>query len=253
LPREGETAATISGPLNQPEFDAISRTVKHTGNEMGRSPLTSNRTLYDPNAPPPVKILARPEELRPQPPQSPRSMKPTSSKKAVKDKATLKEQPKPFQPQILRRPRTSEGPIPADSPSPRLPSQRVSPIAPSSIPVASPEQEPMDSRRPSQTDAQKQKLLSLFGEGIDTTPRVSPQPTPPTSGLVSPLTASQLLGNNDPANFDPISTRSSRVGSMASVVSGAPSARPTFEKRQTGAENKAFLLGYLGRIASQEK
>jgi mRNA-decapping enzyme subunit 2 len=253
LPREGETAATINGPLNQPEFDIFSRTVKHTGNEMGRSPLTSNRTLYDPNAPPPVKILSRPEELRPQPPRSPRSMKPTSSKKAVKDKATPKEQPKPFQPQILRRPQTSEGPIPADSPSPGIPSQRVSPIGPSPLPLASPEQVPVDSRRPSQTDVQKQKLLSLFGGGIDTTPKVSPQPAPPTSGLVSPLTASQLLGSNDPGNFDPISTRSSRVGSMASVVSAAPGTRQTIEKRQTGAENKAFLLGYLGRIASQEK
>jgi hypothetical protein len=46
-----------------------------------------------------------------------------------------------------------------------------------------------------------------------------------------------------------ISTRS-RMGSMASVGSGTSQAPP--EKRQTTAGDRAFLLGYLGRIASQE-
>jgi hypothetical protein len=46
-----------------------------------------------------------------------------------------------------------------------------------------------------------------------------------------------------------ISTRS-RMGSMASAVSGTSQAPP--EKRQTTAGDRAFLLGYLGRIASKE-
>jgi hypothetical protein len=65
----------------------------------------------------------------------------------------------------------------------------------------------------------------------------------PASKIVSPM-------NEKHANdMGTISTRS-RMGSMASVGSGTSQAPP--EKRQTAAGDRAFLLGYLGRIASQE-
>ena len=260
-PREGETSATIKGPLNQPEFAIVSRTTRHGTNEMGRSPLTTSRTLYDPNAPPPMKILTRPEELRPQPPRSPRGIKSTS-KRAAKEKPTTKEQVKPFQPQILRRPQTAESS--ATTSGPQLQSEAVNPQTTStaaaaavspSIPAVDATEKAVPSRKPSQNEAQKQTLLSLFGGGLDTTPRATPlQPSPPR--IVSPLTASQLISTNGEvplSGIDPISTRTSRVGSMASVVSGPGTGRVGGEKRQTGADNKAFLLGYLGRIANQEK
>ena len=258
-PREGETAATIHGPLNQPDFEVISRPTKHTTSEMGRSPLTTNRTLYDPNAPAPVKILTRPEDFRPQPPRSPRGMKPPL-KRTVREKAPTKEQVKPFQPQILRRPQTAEGV--AVSSRLQLPSdavtQETAPTAAVPLPsvlVADTVEKAIPSRKASQAVTQKQMLLSLFGPGLDTTSRVTaPQPN---TGTVSPLTTSQSMSASAEippfSGVDPISTRTSQGGSLASIVSGPGAGRIVSEKRQTGAENKAFLLGYLGRIASEEK
>ena len=257
-PREGETSATISGPLNQPEFEVVSRTTKHVSNEMGRSPVTTNRTLYDPNAPMPVKILTRPEEPRLQSPRSPGGLKPIS-KRTTRDKSAPKEPAKPFQPQILRRPQTLEAPT-ADA---HLQREEAPVQQPVSTPAAAPSSAIIDtdtierltpSRESSHTDTQKQKLLSLFGGGPDTTPKASAVRVSPS--VVSPLTASQIMSINGEGRLtgiEPISTRTSRVGSMASVVSAAATGRLAAEKRQTGAENKAFLLGYLGRIATQEK
>ncbi|KIY03787.1 uncharacterized protein Z520_00478 [Fonsecaea multimorphosa CBS 102226] len=256
-PREGETSATISGPLNQPEFEVISRATRHATNEMGRSPLPANRTLYDPNQPAPVKILTRSEESRSQPPRSPRGAKSTS-RRAAKERAMPKEQAKPFQPQILRRPQTVEaamaGGLTATSEAPNQ--QPISTAAAASPPAApagfSGNSTP--AQKPSQTEAQKQTLLSLFGGGLDTA--ASTTTLPPNSGIVSPLTSSQIFnasGEMPLSGTEPISTRTSRVGSMASIVSGPGTGRAAGEKRQTGAENKAFLLGYLGRIASQEQ
>jgi mRNA-decapping enzyme subunit 2 len=256
-PREGETAATVSGPLNQPVFEGVHRSAKRGSNELGRSRLTANRTLYDPNAPTPGKILTRSEEPRPQPPRSPSGTKP-ASKRAGREKATPKEQAKPFQPQILRRPQTTEGAASGVLPlSSEAATQQPSstPTAPSSaVPSTAIGEKLIPSRKTSQTDAQKQTLLSLFGGQLDTTPKATTlQPSP---GMVSPLTSSQIMsanGEGPVSGIEPISTRTSRVGSMTSIVSGTGTARPVVEKRQTGAENKAFLLGYLGRIATQDQ
>ncbi|ETI21332.1 hypothetical protein G647_07678 [Cladophialophora carrionii CBS 160.54] len=256
-PREGETAATVSGPLNQPVFEVVPRSTKHASNETGRSRLTAPRTLYDPNAPAPVKILTRSEESRPQPPRSPRSIKP-ASKRAVREKAAPKEQTKPFQPQILRRPQTADSAAPGVPPPVGEAAAQPLP-ATSNMPSAAVSNADMGgrlvpSRKSSQTDAQKQTLLSLFGGQVEAAPNVTtPQPSP---GVVSPLTSSQIVSANGAgpvSGIEPISTRTSRVGSTTSLVSGTGTARPAVEKRQTGAENKAFLLGYLGRIATQDQ
>lgn len=255
-PREGETSATINGPLNQPEFDAVTRATRHTTNEMRRSPLTSNRTLYDPNQPAPVKILTRPDGSRQPAPQSPREIK-APPKRAAREKSTPKGQTKAFQPQILRRPQTGEPMEPSAGParSGAMNQQAVLANAIPSPPAVSlgAKERLVPIRQTSHTEAHKQSLLSLFGGMLDTTPRTSTMQT--GSEVVSPLTASQLVATNGEismSGIEPISTRTSRVGSLASIASGPAASRVPSEKRHTGAENKAFLLGYLGRIASQE-
>ncbi|KIW11966.1 hypothetical protein PV08_09240 [Exophiala spinifera] len=263
LVKQGETSATINGPLNQPEFEAISRASRQMSSDMRRSPLTSHRTLYDPNQPVPMKILTRSDEARQQqqstPPRSPRTMKPPpkrAAKEKVSHKPSNKPSNKPFQPQILRRPQTADSSEPESTASKTRNQEAVqtnavsSPSTPDNLTV---QERPPVSRQSSQSTSQKQALLSLFSGGIETTPKASA--VPPASGLVSPLSASQLMNPNSeglPHGIDPISTRTSRVGSLASITGGPVANRATSEKRQTGAENKAFLLGYLGRIASQE-
>jgi mRNA-decapping enzyme subunit 2 len=252
-PREGETAATVNGPLNQPDFNIMAKAARSASGDMGRSPLTTNRTLFDPNAPASIKILARPGESRPPPPRSPREIK--SSKRSTREKTTArevaKEPAKPFQPQILRRPQ------PGEEVTPDLAPKTIQTPVVDSMPESDADtlERSVSSRKASHSEAQKQKLLALFGGGLDTTPKAPPVQS--GSGIVSPLTASQTIaagGDGGAGGIDAISTRTSRVGSMASVMSGPGVGRAgSVEKRQTGAENKAFLLGYLGRIASQEK
>lgn len=252
MPREGETAATISGPLNQPDFEVVSRTTKHVGNELGRSPLTSNRTLFDPKQPTPIKILTRPEEARQNAPRSPRAPKP-ATKKASKERSTPKAVVKPFQPQILRRPQTIESTDQAEEAveSSSQPTSKVEPVALAQA-TTFPAPERFSPPETPRSDAHQQTLLSLFG-GMDKTGK--PVTGRAGFGTVSPLTSSQILSPSTEvalSGIEPISTRTSRVGSLTSIGSGPGVGRPANEKRQTGAENKAFLLGYLGRIANQE-
>lgn len=86
-------------------------------------------------------------------------------------------------------------------------------------------------RRPSQTAAQKEALLSLFGQ-----PAVSPstnshvQP-PLLSGVVSPLSSLPLHSSGDGTSSE---------GEMSS-------------NRITSPTNKEFLLGYLQGVAQGHK
>jgi mRNA-decapping enzyme subunit 2 len=255
--KEGETAATMSGPLNQPNFEAVIRSHKEDPNGMGRSALTTHRTLFDPNLPAPVKIMARPQTPKETNGKSPRTAKARMATASPKrsTKAAAKEPTKPFQPQILKRPQTAEGqgkPAAADQP----PAGHGAPIgltqtgsATMSREVSSEKEKPAVDRKPARPDSHKQTLLSLFSGA---SPGVTGGQTP--SRVVSPLSTSQLVSPRDEvpvSAIEPISTRS-RMGSMASVGGGIAAARPAVEKRQTAAENKAFLLGYLGRMATQE-
>ena len=253
MPREGETSATISGPLNQPEFEAVSRTSRHVSNDLKRSPLTSSRTLFDPNRPTPIKILTRQDESRQAAPRGPRGPKSTT-KRTPKEKSTPKAPPKVFQPQILRRPQPMETTDPSDETD--QPTNQLTGDARSVASVQNTNQQTADILSPSQEaphfDAHKQTLLSLFG-GAERAPKA---PVGRAGfGAVSPLSTSQILSPNIEvplSGIEAISTRTSRVGSLTSISSGPAVARPANEKRQTAAENKAFLLGYLGRIANQE-
>ena len=244
-PREGETAATVSGPLNQPQFDGIARSSRRVTNGDRRSPVPLNKTLFDHRNPTPMKILARSEDVRASPAPSPKHSQltaPSSSPRRAATPKEYKEPPKPFQPQILRRPQT---------PSTALVQSKQEPLPGASLalPEAQPTAQTLE-QRPLQADSHKQALLSLFNnplqasQGTQITKDLPSglSTTTPASQPVSSSTASQMHG------IEPISTRS-RVGSL---VSGGGTKRPGNEKRQTAAGDKAFLLGYLGRIASQE-
>ena len=294
--REGQTSATVSGPLNQPVFETITHTARKTNvpNEFSRSPRQTARTLFDPNQPPAVKILSRREDAKHSPSRSPRVPKSTPNA-GSKPTATSAEAVKAFQPQILRRPQTEniekspqlqshalppkpppptkQSPLtpshglptkppmpqkqylpPSEYSLPRSPKMQDKPTS-SSAPAQAPSVEPliprhtMSSRASLQDDSHRQSLLSLFSK--PSIPGTAPaphqpartEPPAPTSHVVGPIDEKQANG------VGTISTRS-RMGSMASMVSGTSQAPP--EKRQTAAGDRAFLLGYLGRIASQE-
>ena len=250
LPGEGETSATVQGPLNLPQFEGI-RTTRKPSPELKRSPVPASRTLYDPNQPATVKILARPESAARSPARSPRPPKAIAAASSPKRPPPQKETRKPFQPQILRRPQTAE----SQTSSTGRPELAKKPESPESFNIAAsasdkhatmPAVQGRGAEMKPRTEAHKQTLLSLFAKSVPPKPASVVPSTPPPPELVSPLTASQMVS---PFDNDPISTRS-RMGSLASIASGG--VRPSIEKRQTTAGDKAFLLGYLSRIASQE-
>jgi mRNA-decapping enzyme subunit 2 len=205
----------------------------------------------------PVKIMARPET--PKEKQNPkqtqgRSPKPPKAKMATSSpkrapKSSTKEPSKPFQPQILKRPQTREGegnttaPEPAKVPA--APDAALLSSASMSREVSSEKDPVIGERKLSQAEAHKQTLLSLFGRPSPSAPKGNQTP----SRVVSPLSMSQLVSPREEVPISALEPKS-RVSSGTSTT-GNP-VRPGIEKRQTGAENKAFLLGFLGRMATQE-
>ena len=245
--KEGETSATIGGPMDQPDFELLARRQKDSiSHDTGRSPLTTHRKLYNPNEPTPVKILTRPRTPKgskaPQAASTTRIASPRRTPKASK-KDKEKEQNKiPFQPKILQRPKESADgeAVPLPTASPAELSRRGS----------SEDEKQVIAPKAARTDPHTQTLLSLFGGNSVPPPTKNSQQS---SRVVSPLSTSQVLSPKDEVPIsavDPISTRS-RMSSMVSVGSvSTASYRPVPEKRTTAPSDKDFLLRYLNRMAT---
>lgn len=240
-----QPSATMSGPLNSPQFEAPKlATKKATSGSTRRIDSNHREQAQVPPLSSPITILPRPQSAKREASTSGAHTQParTSSKPRV----TQPVQPaapgpvKPFQPQILRRSeRTGYETLVMGSPKtdhvdrkPSLPGLQTNPEE--LVPHAN------FDRRPSQTHAQKEALLSLFGKS-----QVSPsvpsamqfdsgavnQQPPNASGLVSPLSSMQLASSGESV---------SRHGTP-SEGEHAPAAT----NRVSSPSNKAFLLRYL--------
>ncbi|KAL8739965.1 MAG: hypothetical protein Q9190_007276, partial [Brigantiaea leucoxantha] len=174
-------SATVKGPLNIPQFDMIVRKTRESNG------VSSNEGHAELPRKSPVAILARVAHNQPGKPPRQNQQEPrrSPSKKPAalplnpdKMTSTKPPTPKPFQPQILRRPAHQKASLP-------------SPVAPSSsmsIPVPSPPSS-IDDRRPlsESHDPHKQRLLSLFTKNLSSSnassppaqPFSKPQPQPP--------------------------------------------------------------------------
>ncbi|RMZ76706.1 hypothetical protein DV737_g4688, partial [Chaetothyriales sp. CBS 132003] len=238
--KEGRTSANMGGPLNQPNFDLVARAnpVEPNG-KIRRSPLTTHRTLFDPNQPGPVRVMARPQTPRQPASTSPRAPKakapPPSPKRHARP--SQKEPAKPFQPQILKRPQSLEGAPSLEPAVKALPMSRETPPA-----------QERASAGIAPVHAQKQALLSLFGDrgGPSASSTAKTAKTAQTAQtpahMVSPLSASHIVSSKGDAP----------VSAMEPAILTQPRVEPGLEKRQTAAEDKAFLLGMLGKIAQEQ-
>lgn len=264
-------SATVNGPLNVPQFDMLAKAAKeakHTahGNSHKNSPRKS-----------PVIILARPSSsnAHPQAPLSlteantptppPKQQKAAVAPKLQTDIFAIKAMPptpdlkghavppKPFHPQILRRPPHAED---ANEPSPiqPLPSPKHSLLA----------------NRTTQATEHKKSLLSLFTKP---SPIVSPALTAPSSAIdpasfISPLSEKPTPREQADAAFakltrdiggfsqkhtaPPVSP--SRASSVNAIVAGmggkerATGGTKTPTPRTTPVD-RSFLLGYLEDVA----
>ena len=205
-PRNASVSATVSGPLNTPQFDMIKST--------SREPSGSLQKVADnPVKRSPIRILSRPSsshgptvdaslKSKTQPPTQSSQQKPQPPSLVTPTRPAQPPTPdlrahvapsKPFQPQILRRPGLSH-----DTGEP-------SPIQP----LPSPQHNFPTVNRSIQPSDQKKSLLSLFTKcsPVVTPPTISPSHTLDPTSLISPLEKSATpLPQQSPAGQDDVFT-----------------------------------------------
>ncbi|KAK2797686.1 hypothetical protein FQN50_009110 [Emmonsiellopsis sp. PD_5] len=249
--KNASTSATVSGPLNMPQFEAIAKSVPK------RYPSQGPRNTVKKEATPPKTnfvILPRPSSAsKKEASPSPAPKAPEVPVSPPRRNVRISEITKPFQPKILRRPAKEDfeaslptGTVAVSSFS--LPGKDTGAERQRGQPV-----EANYNRRPSQTTQQKETLLSLFGKS-PTSPALqsteikrpsSPvSKSPPRSDVISPLSAP----SPQPAASKPEPVSLSSVGSV-SPVAGSDSQKGG----QTSPIDKAFLLGYLDGVAKGKR
>ncbi|MCJ1258433.1 mRNA-decapping enzyme subunit 2 [Lignoscripta atroalba] len=229
-------SATVTGPLNVPQFDEIhrkSREVKPVNGTANSSGSRNGRKS------PSITILSRPADA-PRPLnlyQSstiglPAQDRVQASAPVVKLGTESTASSKPFQPQILRRPPQSQA-MPEFPPATRQ--------APRALTT---QDRLVDDRHMSQPEEHKQALLSLFSKPGS----FASSPTPLNEMVVSPL--SERPSRKQSMLPMPLDMSSSRIGSINSAI-GEDSVRPSSGKRtpKTTPVDKHFLLGYLNDVA----
>ena len=241
------TAATVSGPLNIPQFEEVSKSAsRHTSSAR-------QRQTKDKKAPaPPFTILSRPNTGKKEPTTSTEPVaRPPPQQQPQRHKQP--EPAKPFQPQILRRQDKPdlEKSLPTHTVTVSEFSQRSS-----KRPTPEPQKEPAHltyDRRPSQPAAQKEALLSLFGKSasppVQAASATSNQSSPPSksplpSTVISPL---DKVAFGADVQAEIAQATISRIGSFSS----APDSRSHTpnKPKATSPTNKAFLLGFLDGVA----
>ena len=272
---QGPLTATVTGPLNFPQFDKI---VKSPESNTINVPKSSTKVKDDVSATiqRSVTILPRPLAIT-----SPTKDQSFSTQRTIG--LTLKKEPKsvvhtariapkkepspkPFHPQILRRPARAE-PI---SLPPAFPSAASPSPTTVNVPAASPHQSsPLVTkdnffldRRSSQTQEQKKALLSLFSKPSSAPTAMLPPPTPTRVSTVSPVSEkptridTAVPSRSNSILPSPLDIARSRVGSWNSFVAdGEKSAMlgPASGKQapKPSPVDKKFLLGFLDEVVRE--
>lgn len=225
-------SATVSGPLDIPQFDAVQKRADITPAET-KSAIPNGTVLRHGQRVSPVSILRRPDSKqrvsqetkvkeRDGPSASPRGAS------GHRNKPSSEGLPKPFLPQILRRPvQPSQQPPSTASPPAAMSQHRLS-----------------FDRGDSQPKEQKQTLLSLFGKpAIATPPRLSA-----SSAVVSPIQAK-------PPHADGMRDEiaRSRIGSVSSLIGDGIARSGSGRQTPITPNERSFLLGYLESVAKGER
>ncbi|KAL4968886.1 decapping enzyme complex catalytic subunit DCP2 [Aspergillus stella-maris] len=229
-------SATVSGPLNTPQFDAIPKSTNRRKNDTRRQ---SGRNQQTPPLASPITILPRPQSAKreqiPSPVQAPSPRAPSNVRTA---KAKSPERPKTFQPQILRRSDKADihSILPIRKKSTDGDGEQVD-EAPGAQPIPTPQADPY--RRPSQTPAQREALLSLFGKSAPS-PKTAPVEhlnlqTSVPNPAATPSVVSPLSPHYPPAGNGVVNEHGGNIDRVASPA------------------NKAFLLGFLEGVAKGSK
>ncbi|ORY17077.1 hypothetical protein BCR34DRAFT_597167 [Clohesyomyces aquaticus] len=193
------TSATISGPLNAPDFETVKKSTQmHDANGHGHSMHSrraspAGRGIGEQKMFIPTQILRRESKS----PRNRVSSQEMAQANIAKSPKPISDAPTPhmtsFKPQILRRPQQNPSPVPGPGPLPNAGfgtmsidvSPQVAPAVPVRFPTAQVAQGSSTfDRRDTLPAEQKTALLSLFGK-----PAQHATHKPPTLPSVSPRTA----------------------------------------------------------------
>ncbi|MCJ1281566.1 mRNA-decapping enzyme subunit 2 [Xylographa opegraphella] len=273
---QGPLTATVTGPLNFPQFDKVVRPPKISATNVTNGSDNVHDDLSTTNQRS-MTILPRPlAHNLPTGDQSITAPKikgpaPKKETKAVAHKArtAVKEEPptKPFHPQILRRPAREESIsiFPSSQPPITAPSAAIT-IGPAASPYQSSPLVTKDNffldRRSSQTQEQKTALLSLFSKTSTTSSAMLPPPTPTRVPAVSPVsenptrTDTTVPSRSSSILPSPLDIARSRVDSWNSFIAdgeksavlGSTSGKQT---PKPSPVDKKFLLGFLDGVVRE--
>ncbi|GKZ33064.1 mRNA-decapping enzyme subunit 2 [Aspergillus brasiliensis] len=232
------TPAPASGPSLPPASQKPLRKAQNGPNRKGpRIEQTSS-------VPAPITILSRPQAAKKEQPSaraSPQASRPPSQPSGPKPSSP--EPPKPFQPQILRR---SDNPnainlLPIRTALTESQDQQAAARSAESVQHAQPQ--PSFDRRPSQTVAQKEMLLSLFGKS-SASPNISPAEL--SASVPKPSQPSSVVSPLSPVNLPVVPT----VGQAPREMEDS---QASSANKVSSPVNKAFLLGFLEGVAKGHK
>ncbi|MCJ1393204.1 mRNA-decapping enzyme subunit 2 [Xylographa bjoerkii] len=271
---QGPLTATVTGPLNFPQFDKILRRPEDNASNVpngsaevhGDLPTTNQRPMTILPRPPPDnptqdQLTSTIRLLGPLPKEQTRAVAHTALTAMNKEPS-----PKPFHPQILRRPARAElisippVPPPASSPSPAI--AKFSATSPfQNSPLVTKDNFFLD-RRSSQTQEQKTALLSLFSKPSTAPSAMFPPPTPTRVLTVSPVSEKPTrLNTTIPSRSSsilpsPLDISRSRIGSWNSIIgdgSGSAVLGPASGKQtpKPSPVDKKFLLGFLDGVGRE--
>lgn len=249
--------ATLSGPINLPNFEAAK-----SGRKQAAQSAKDVHKDAKKDKPTNITILPRPDQARKSSPATAPTAEtaPSSQPSPPRRNVKLADFAKPAKPKILRRP--EKGNLDAC-----LPTHTVAVSAFSWPENEETESEQKDEskqvnydRRPSQPTSQKEALLSLFGKKSGSTtasvpcspeeqqrPALSPPSISPTrSNVISPLPS-----GSPPAPGITTTSQPQSQAPAAKVTSPVTSGESASKDRGkvTSPGDKAFLLDYLAGVA----
>ena len=236
--KQAKVSATVTGPLNVPQFDKVPKKSFQQKGKVENTRLEnvdSSLKLQQP-----IKVLSRPGTAN-KPNQdfdivksiSPKPSRARESPRRPKRPADPKDSPKPFQPQILKRPVETPPPAPKEA-------------SPRPIPTLITRDTFLLEGQSSQTQEQKNTLLSLFGKSSPITPA---NPTPFAESLVSPLSAKPPPTSSMPSPIGTVAR--SRIGSLTSLAEDGLGSLSLTPKAAASPVDKKFLLGFLDGVAKE--
>ena len=233
--RKSPMSATVSGPLNVPNFDVIAQKPREV-----RGPAENSR-IRNMQKGPSSTISSSPQGIalpsveghrKGSLPTRPATLPPPTVLFTDGTRHNTGTTPVPFQPQILRRP-AGKGSL---STQPHLSSQGQSPHTS--------EEPPFFERRVSQPQGHRETLLSLFSKPAPLVSSTNFSSTTP----INPLSERLAFRQGRSEVVSPLLSRS-RVGSLT-LSSGEGSSR---RGAVQSSGDKKFLLGYLEGVAKERR